>query len=41
VLCFALQFATAWWIIIDASVNSDVKGAYHTCGVFGTIAMLM
>ncbi|XP_014255772.1 transmembrane protein 50A [Cimex lectularius] len=36
-------FFTGWWLIIDANVtHSDVfHGAYHICGVAGTISLFM
>ncbi|KAF8565389.1 hypothetical protein P879_03869 [Paragonimus westermani] len=37
-------FALAWWLAIDAAcvyAAEDFPGAYHTIGVFGTIAFVL
>ncbi|KAG7239125.1 hypothetical protein INR49_030005, partial [Caranx melampygus] len=37
-------FFTGWWIMIDAAVTysfKDMHHAFHTCGVFSTIAFFM
>ncbi|GAA6067241.1 transmembrane protein 50B isoform X1 [Tachysurus ichikawai] len=38
-------FFTGWWVIIDASVHypkpEDLNHAFHTCGVFSTLAFFM
>ena len=41
-LLFA-QFALGWWAVIDACAEySEAKtAAYHICGIFSTIALLM
>lgn len=47
--CFAdpgaLQFFTGWWVMIDAAVVYPAPGqlnhAFHTCGVFSTLAFFM
>jgi hypothetical protein len=40
-----VQFSVGWWIIIDAAaqypLESQMKHAYHACGVMATIAMFM
>ncbi|KAA0202288.1 hypothetical protein HAZT_HAZT005720 [Hyalella azteca] len=40
-----LLFSVGWWIIIDAAAKypheSEMKHAYHACGVMATIAMFM
>lgn len=39
------QFFTGWWIMIDAAVmyplQEQMNHAFHTCGVFSTIAFFM
>lgn len=39
------QFFTGWWIMIDAAVMYPLPGqmnhAFHTCGVFSTLAFFM
>ena len=43
VICF--QFFIGWWIIIDAAAGwpseADLPHACHTCGVIGTLALIM
>ncbi|XP_071368973.1 transmembrane protein 50B isoform X2 [Centroberyx affinis] len=38
-------FFTGWWIMIDAAVTyptqAEMNHAFHTCGVFSTIAFFM
>ncbi|CAB1346575.1 unnamed protein product [Coregonus sp. 'balchen'] len=38
-------FFTGWWIMIDAAVSyptqEEMNHAFHTCGVFATIAFFM
>ncbi|XP_027008286.1 transmembrane protein 50B isoform X2 [Tachysurus fulvidraco] len=38
-------FFTGWWVIIDAAVHypkpEDLNHAFHTCGVFSTLAFFM
>lgn len=36
-------FFVGWWFIIDAHAKypSEMSAAYHVCGVFGTISLLM
>ncbi|XP_043466396.1 transmembrane protein 50A [Leptopilina heterotoma] len=36
-------FFTGWWLIIDANAKfpSEMNGAYHLCGIFGTISLFM
>uniref|UniRef100_A0A665W6D0 Transmembrane protein 50B n=1 Tax=Echeneis naucrates TaxID=173247 RepID=A0A665W6D0_ECHNA len=37
-------FFTGWWIMIDAAVaytSTEMHHAFHTCGVFSTIAFFM
>ncbi|XP_043928880.1 transmembrane protein 50B isoform X1 [Protopterus annectens] len=40
-----ILFFTGWWIMIDAAVtypeNDKLNHAFHTCGVFSTIAFFM
>ncbi|KAM9486185.1 transmembrane protein 50B-like isoform 1-T2 [Clarias gariepinus] len=40
-----LLFFTGWWVIIDAAVSypdpKDLNHAFHTCGVFSTLAFFM
>ncbi|XP_041462449.1 transmembrane protein 50A-like [Lytechinus variegatus] len=40
-----ILFFGGWWVIIDAAVvfpdNSEMKHAYHACGVVSTIAFFM
>ncbi|XP_062861711.1 transmembrane protein 50B-like [Trichomycterus rosablanca] len=40
-----ILFFTGWWIIIDAAVcypsSTDLNHAFHTCGVFSTLAFFM
>ena len=38
-----LQFFTGWWLVIDAHAKfpGDMSGAYHVCGIFGTISLFM
>ena len=40
---FFLQFALGWWVVIDACAEySEPKtAAYHICGIFSTIALVM
>lgn len=42
-LLVLLQFFTGWWLIIDVQVtcSDSFKGAYHLCGVFGTLSLFM
>lgn len=39
------QFFTGWWIMIDAAVmypsQEQMNHAFHTCGVFSTLAFFM
>ncbi|XP_078038366.1 transmembrane protein 50A [Augochlora pura] len=36
-------FFVGWWFIIDANAKypSEISTAYHLCGVFGTLSLLM
>ncbi|XP_008559668.1 transmembrane protein 50A [Microplitis demolitor] len=36
-------FFTGWWFIIDAHAQypEEMSGAYHVCGIFGTISLFM
>ncbi|XP_075232887.1 transmembrane protein 50A [Lycorma delicatula] len=36
-------FFSGWWLIIDANaVHPDaVRGAYHVCGIIGTVSLFM
>ncbi|XP_012264310.1 transmembrane protein 50A [Athalia rosae] len=36
-------FFMGWWFIIDATAKypDSVQNAYHVCGVFGTVSLLM
>ncbi|RZF37727.1 hypothetical protein LSTR_LSTR003138 [Laodelphax striatellus] len=36
-------FFTGWWFVIDASFThpDSIKGAYHVCGIIGTISLFM
>ncbi|KAK6621054.1 hypothetical protein RUM43_011358 [Polyplax serrata] len=38
-----ILFFTGWWLIIDVQVtcSDSFKGAYHLCGVFGTLSLFM
>lgn len=44
-LCDLLQFFSGWWIMIDAAVSypsqDEMNHAFHTCGVFSTLAFFM
>ncbi|XP_041875630.1 transmembrane protein 50B-like, partial [Corvus kubaryi] len=43
--CVCAQFFTGWWIMIDAAVvypkPEQLNHAFHTCGVFSTLAFFM
>uniref|UniRef100_A0A1B6KPN3 Transmembrane protein 50A n=1 Tax=Graphocephala atropunctata TaxID=36148 RepID=A0A1B6KPN3_9HEMI len=36
-------FFTGWWLMIDANAKypENVNGAYHICGVIGTVSLFM
>lgn len=40
-----LQFSAGWWVMIDAAVvyakPEQLNPAFHTCGVFSTLAFFM
>ena len=40
---YHFQFAVGWWCVIDACVEmaEPIYAAYHICGIFSTIALLM
>ena len=40
---FNFQFAVGWWFAIDACAEraEPVYAAFHICGIFSTIALLM
>ena len=40
---FTFQFAVGWWFVIDACAEraEPVYAAFHICGIFSTIALLM
>ncbi|KAF2986736.1 hypothetical protein EK904_010815, partial [Melospiza melodia maxima] len=44
-VCVCAQFFTGWWIMIDAAVvypkPEQLNHAFHTCGVFSTLAFFM
>ena len=45
-VCFTypfFQFAVGWWFVIDACAEraEPVYAAFHICGIFSTIALLM
>ena len=40
---YHFQFAIGWWCVIDACAElaEPLYAAYHICGIFSTIALLM